>query len=199
MIRLSPPTRRGYVSSTWGASRAYRDGTHEGLDFPSERGSPLLAAAPGRVVRVDNVDNSFAGKWIGIEHAGGLVSRYLHNERNDVTVGQDVRRGQQIGLVGSTGTKSASPHVHFDIKATTAAVAEYVRQFGTPLTGFGRRMGLGIGIPAESLMSGASYRPAAKAAALAKGVTFYSGMSLITVAALGFVGWGLWSLLKGAR
>ncbi len=196
MIRLSPPTLRAYVSSTWGASRAYRGGTHEGIDLPDTRGAPVLAAAPGRVVRVDNVDNSYAGKWIAIQHAGGIVSRYLHNHRNDVSVGQDVRRGQAIGTVGGTGTKSGKPHVHFDIKATGAAVAEYVRKFGTPATGFGRSMSLGIGVPAEPLMSGATYRESAKADALARGVKFYAGVSLLTVAVVGFVGWGLWRLFK---
>lgn len=196
MIRLSPPTLRGYVSSTWGASRAYRGGTHEGIDLPDARGAPVRAAAPGRVVRVDNVDNSYAGKWIAIQHAGGIVSRYLHNHRNDVSVGQDVRRGQQIGTVGGTGTKSGKPHVHFDIKATEAAVAEYVRKFGTPLTGFGRTMSLGIGIPAESLMSGATYRAEAKAAAIAKGVKFYKGITFAGAVVLGVVAWGAWRLLK---
>lgn len=173
MPRLTPPTLRGYVSSAWGASRAYRGGWHEGLDFPDKEGTPVLAAAPGRVVLVDNVDSSFAGKWIAIDHGDGIVSRYLHNLRNDVTKGQTVSRGQRIGLVGSTGTKSGDPHVHFDIKASERAVSDYASRFGVPVTGFGRMTSHGRGIPSEPFMSGAAFSAKAKAHSLAARVPLY--------------------------
>lgn len=188
MPRLTPPTLRAYVSSSWGADRSYRGGWHEGLDFPGKKGEPVLAAAPGTVVRVDNVDDSYAGKWIGIDHGDGIVSRYLHNERNDVKVGQRVSRGQHIGLLGSSGTTSGLEHVHFDIKASPAAVAAYVAHFGTPKTGLGRQMSIGQGIPSEPYMSSAIWSAKAKAESAAAGVPLYAP-PLWVYLALGGVGY----------
>lgn len=196
MIRLTPPTRRAFVSSGWGDDRSYRGGWHEGLDFPDSEGAPVLAAAPGRVVHVDNEPNTFAGRWVAVDHGGGVVTRYMHNLRNDVHVGQQVSRGQRIGLVGSTGTKSGKPHVHFDVKLSKSALAEYARRFGTPTTGFGRTFSHGIGAPAEALMSGATYSDRAKKAATSRGVRFYAGVSLATMALLGFIAWGIWRLTR---
>lgn len=185
MPRLTPPTRSGYVSSAWGADRGYRDGWHEGLDFPGKTGEPVLAAAAGKVVRVDNDNDSYAGNWIAIDHGDGIVSRYLHNQRNDVTVGQTVSRGQQIGLLGATGTSSSAPHVHFDIKASAAAVASYMAKFGTPTTGFGRPTSYGQGIPSEPYMSAANWSAKAKAHAAAAGVPLYSAPWLLYLATAG--------------
>ena len=192
MPRLTPPTRRGFVRSAWGADRSYRGGWHEGLDFPGERGEPVLAAAAGKVVRVDNVDNSYAGRWVGIDHGDGVVSRYLHNDRNDVSLGQVVSRGQQIGLLGSSGTQSGYNHVHFDIKGTKAAIDDYVRRFGMPSTGMGRTMSYGIGMPSEPFMSGATFDPKALAQMAKAGVPKYAPPWLTYIA----VGGGLYLLYR---
>lgn len=189
MPRLSPPTRRAVASSAWGADRSYRGGWHEGLDFHDDAGEPVLAAAGGTVVRVDNTPDSFAGRWIAIDHGDGIVSRYLHNLRNDVTRGQRVSRGQRIGLVGDTGTTSAQPHVHFDIKASKAAAEAYVRKFGMPATGLGRQMSLGIGIPSEPYMSGVTYTDKAKRQSLAARVPLYQPPWLFYIAVAGGLYW----------
>lgn len=194
MVRLTPPTLRALVSSSWGASRAYRDGWHEGLDFPGAEGEPVLAAAPGTVVRVHNVNDGHAGLWIGIDHGEGIVSRYLHNRQNNVSVGQRVNRGQTIALLGTTGgatgTVSSGAHVHFDIKGSEAAIADYVRRFGQPRTGFGRPTSLGRGMPAEPYMSGASWSAKAKAQSLAAGVPLYKSSSwLLYLAVAGGLYW----------
>jgi murein DD-endopeptidase MepM/ murein hydrolase activator NlpD len=177
MITLTPPTRQGFVSSAWGADRSYRGpgAKHEGLDFPGQVGEPVLAAADGVVVHVDNSDSSFAGRWVAIRH-NGLTTRYLHNTRNLVSVGQRVSRGQQIAELGTTGTVSAKPHVHFDVKASAEAVAEYLAKFGKPTTGLGTMSsGMGQGVPAEPYMSGATYSATAKAASIARNVPFHGG------------------------
>jgi murein DD-endopeptidase MepM/ murein hydrolase activator NlpD len=195
MVRMIPPTLRAFVSSAWGASRAYRGGWHEGLDFPDTRGTPVIAAAAGTVVKSAST-SGYAGRYIAIDHGDGLTSLYMHNAANIAKTGDRVRQGEQIGTVGGTGTKSGKPHVHFAVRATPAALSEYASRYGEPTTGFGREMSFGRGVPAEPFMSGATYGESAKAAAIAKGVTFYAGVSLVTVAVLGFVGWGLWKLLK---
>jgi murein DD-endopeptidase MepM/ murein hydrolase activator NlpD len=175
LVVLTPPTESGLVSSGWGAPRDHRDGTHEGLDFPGDVGSPVLAAADGVVVQAKNVDNSLAGMFVAIEHAGGVITRYLHNLRNLVSVGDRVRRGQPIALLGQTGTSGTGrPHVHFDVKLTLEAFAKYVEKFGTPTPGYRGVVGLGVGVPAEALVAGAKYRPGAIEDALKSGVKFHS-------------------------
>lgn len=177
MIRLTPPTVKGFISSTWGRPREYRGGWHEGLDFPTPVGSPVLAAADGEVVHVDNVDNSFAGRHVVIHHGGGMHTRYLHNTTNLVKVGDKVRRGQEIAKAGTTGTSgTGAPHVHFDMKFLPAAHAAYQARYGTPTTGWGDSMGnLGKGVPAETFMSGATYSQQAEKWAKDRNVVFYSG------------------------
>lgn len=198
MMRMTPPTDRRYISSAWGADRSYRGGWHEGMDFPDKIGTPARASAAGVVSAVDNVANSYAGKWVGIDHGNGVSTVYMHLHTIAVRKGDSVRQGQPIGTVGDTGNPKihGAPHVHFATRARGTALEEYRRRYGTPTTGFGRTFSQGVGIPSEPFMDGAEYRPAAKAAAKAKGVTFYTGVSLVSVAAVAFIGYGLWRLTR---
>lgn len=192
MIRLTPPTPKGFISSGWGRPREYRGGWHEGLDFPADEGSPVLAAASGTVVHVDNVNNSFAGHFITIHHGGGMHTRYMHNLKNLVTKGQKVRRGEKIATVGRTGTSRSKPHVHFDVKFQDSAFEEYKRRYGTPTTGFGDKKSTGTGVPGETFMSGATYADIARRFAESKGVVFYSGVSagvVLLLAGAGYLAW----------
>lgn len=173
MIRLTPPTTARYVASTWGAPRKYRGGWHEGLDFPDVEGSPVRAAAPGVAVLVDNHDSSFAGRWIALHHGNGIHTVYMHNKVNRIETGQKVSRGQHIADVGHTGTKSASPHVHFGTRMLEPSFSEYARRYGEPTTGLGRMFKHGRGVPSETFMDGARYRPKAATDALKRGVVFY--------------------------
>jgi murein DD-endopeptidase MepM/ murein hydrolase activator NlpD len=178
MIVLTSPTLEKFVNSTWGRPREYRGGWHEGLDFPTKVGSPILAAADGEVVRVDNNNNSFAGRWIAIHHGGGIFTRYLHNTKNLVVKGQKVKRGQKIATAGRTGTSGeGKPHLHFDVKMLAPAHKAYEARYGQPTTGWGRTMAaLGQGVPAETFMSGVTYSPQARKWASSRGVKFYSGL-----------------------
>lgn len=188
MLKLIPPTNRKFVSSGWGRPRKYRGGWHEGLDFPGVVGSPILAAADGIISYVKNVSTSYAGKWIAIDHGNGMLTRYLHNDKNLVTKGQKVKRGEQIATLGTSGTTGkGTPHLHFDVKFGEAAHKEYVEKYGTPTTGWGKASNWGKGVPGETFMSGAAYSDMAKKWAKDRGVAFYvnRGMAVSLVAVTG--------------
>jgi murein DD-endopeptidase MepM/ murein hydrolase activator NlpD len=86
---------------------------HEGLDLASEPGTPIMAAASGKVIFAD-VQAQY-GKMIEIDHGNGLVTRYAHCSMLLVKEGDLVVRGQRIGAVGSTG-RATGPHLHFEVR-----------------------------------------------------------------------------------
>ncbi len=109
------PLRSGYISSQYGNRHDPINGSrefHPGIDFDANLGDDILAVAGGVV--------SFAGKKSGygnvieIDHGNGYVTRYAHNSRNLLTVGDPVRPGEVIAKVGSTG-RSTGTHVHFEV------------------------------------------------------------------------------------
>ena len=197
MIRLTPPTVPGYASSGWGAPREYRKGIHAGVDFPAAKGSPILAAADGTVVFVKNYSNSFAGKYPVVDHGGGVLTRYLHADNVTAQVGQRVRRGDQLGTVGTTGTSRSAPHVHFDVKLTPEAMTAYTARFGQPPGGFSPSLTVAgrstRGAPAETFLDNVDWKPAGLAQSIAKGVVFYKpGATSFLVGATLAAGFGLY-------
>lgn len=96
-----------------------RSAMHSGIDFKGPTGSPIMAAAKGRV--------SFAGrkggygKCVEIDHGNGLVTRYAHLSRIDAKVGQSIEAGETLGGLGSTG-RSTGPHLHFEVRINGRAV-----------------------------------------------------------------------------
>ena len=86
---------------------------HPGLDIPAPSGTDVLATASGRVITA-RFHNSL-GNYVEIDHGNGIVSRYAHNSKLLVKVGDTVKQGQVISKVGSTGT-STGPHSHFEIR-----------------------------------------------------------------------------------
>ena len=110
------PIVDGWFSSNYGYRIDPFSGEHafhEGIDFPAETGTPILAAASGQVVTADA--HPQYGKMIEIDHGNGLVSRYAHTSQMLVKVGDLVVRGQKVGTVGSTG-RSTGPHLHFEVR-----------------------------------------------------------------------------------
>ena len=85
---------------------------HTGLDFPSEVGTPIVAAAGGVVVFQEF--HPAYGNTVEIDHGNELVTRYAHASRVHVRKGDVVRRGQLIAEVGSTG-RSTGAHLHFEV------------------------------------------------------------------------------------
>lgn len=86
---------------------------HTGVDFRAEHGSPIRAAAPGKVVTAEY--SGGYGNMVEIEHAGGLRTRYAHMSAISVSVGQNVTTGTVLGRVGSTG-RSTGPHLHYETR-----------------------------------------------------------------------------------
>lgn len=86
---------------------------HEGLDFPSEPGTPIYAAAAGIVTRVER--HPFYGNLVDIDHGDEVTTRYAHASALHVKEGEVVKRGQRIAAVGNTG-RSTGPHLHFEVR-----------------------------------------------------------------------------------
>lgn len=87
---------------------------HNGVDWSAPRGTPIIAAGNGTVT--DARWNSGFGRWIRIEHANGYVTSYAHQTRfaEGIAPGVEVRQGQVIGYIGSTGL-STGPHLHYEV------------------------------------------------------------------------------------
>jgi murein DD-endopeptidase MepM/ murein hydrolase activator NlpD len=92
---------------------------HRGVDLAAAYGSPIVAAADGRVVSAGW--HGGYGKQVAIAHEGGMQTTYGHMSRIAAFAGEAVRRGQVIGYVGSTGL-STGPHLHFEVTKNGRAV-----------------------------------------------------------------------------
>ena len=108
------PTR-GWVTSGFGFRKSPFTGLrekHEGWDIAARNGAPVLTTADGVVV-VEGREYGY-GNLVEIDHGYGLVTRYGHNSKHLVKVGDRVKRGQVIALVGNTG-RSTGPHLHYEV------------------------------------------------------------------------------------
>jgi len=110
-----PVTRRSGHKTRVVMARSTRRGTHVGVDFAAPLGAAVVSVADGRVV--DMGMRGGYGNLIVIEHGGGYTTRYAHLSAfaPDLEIGGAVRRGTEIGFVGSTGF-STGPHLHFEIR-----------------------------------------------------------------------------------
>lgn len=109
------PIANSYITSGFGrrADPFGRGGQyHKGIDFHARVGDPVDAVADG-VVSFSGVRSGY-GNVIEIDHGNGYVTRYAHNSRLLVRVGDLVRAGQQVAKAGSTG-RSTGAHVHFEV------------------------------------------------------------------------------------
>ena len=108
------PTR-GWVTSSFGFRKSPFTGLrekHEGWDIAARSGAPVRATADGVVV-VEGREYGY-GNLVEVDHGYGIVTRYGHNSKHLVKVGDRVKRGQVVSLVGNTG-RSTGPHLHYEI------------------------------------------------------------------------------------
>ena len=109
------PISVGYITSPYGSRTDPFTGLHAyhpGIDFAAAEGSEVLAVASGIVTEAG--DHTGYGNLVEINHGNGYVTRYGHNEQILVKVGDRIKKGQAIALMGSTG-RSTGPHVHFEV------------------------------------------------------------------------------------
>jgi hypothetical protein len=125
-LRLTPPPScpmrlawplEGPVGSPFGP-RGF--GFHSGIDLVAPQGTPVASAAAGQVVWASFMAGGW-GKLVVVAHKRGVESMYAHLSRVDVRVGETLRTGERLGLVGATGD-AAGPHLHFEVRVRGAAV-----------------------------------------------------------------------------
>lgn len=113
----------GEITDSFGGRRSPFGGGsyefHSGQDINAERGAAVVSAAVGTVVFAGW--HGGYGQLITIDHGGGLTTRYAHLLKMEVSVGQQVGRGQLIGQVGSTG-RSTGPHLHYEVRLNDESV-----------------------------------------------------------------------------
>ena len=116
------PTKHG-ITSYFGPRKKVTSadsGNHKGIDIGAPRGTPIYAAADGIVKLV--TQDRWRGHYIEVDHGNGMVTRYQHcNTRPNAPVGSQVKRGQVIAQVGSSGD-STGPHLHFEVLINGKAV-----------------------------------------------------------------------------
>jgi murein DD-endopeptidase MepM/ murein hydrolase activator NlpD len=121
----------GYISSAFSRWRFHPilnlGRAHEGIDISAEQGTPIRAAAKGRV-RFAGRNGEF-GLSVEIDHGFNTVTRYAHASKLLVRAGQSVKRGETIALVGSTGL-AVGPHLHYEVLVGGRPVNP--RQYLTP-------------------------------------------------------------------
>jgi murein DD-endopeptidase MepM/ murein hydrolase activator NlpD len=109
------PSAKG-ITSLFGNRRSYNNGAyysfHSGVDYAAREKDPFFAPAAGRVIFTGPL--TICGNTTIIDHGWGVYSRFCHQHTIEVQVGEMVRPGQEIGLIGRTG-RADGPHLHWEI------------------------------------------------------------------------------------
>jgi len=109
------PTK-GKITGVYGSKRILNGKPkfpHYGIDYANKIGTPVIAPQHGKVIMIQK-NNFYSGKTILIEHGKGVNTAYLHLQKIYVKVGQQLKQGQQIGTIGTTG-RSTGPHLDWRI------------------------------------------------------------------------------------
>lgn len=109
------PVGSGWISSYFGKRTdpfTGKPANHGGVDFAGKHGAEIVAVADGVVTW--SGDRYGYGVMVEINHGGGYVTRYAHNSENLVDVGDEVRKGQVVALMGKSG-RATGPNLHFEV------------------------------------------------------------------------------------
>ena len=108
----------GVITSRFGVSSRIRRSSHTGLDIATSTGTPVKAAASGKVT-FSGYKGSY-GNMLVISHGNGVQTYYGHCSKLYVSAGATVSQGQTIAAVGSTGN-STGPHLHLEVRVNGVA------------------------------------------------------------------------------
>jgi murein DD-endopeptidase MepM/ murein hydrolase activator NlpD len=112
---FAPPVN-AEISGVFGVERVFNgsvQSTHQGLDYRVSSGTEVAAVNSGRVILARPM--FFEGNWVVIDHGQGLLTLYLHLSKFSVKEGDEVSKGQPIGLSGGTG-RATGPHLHLAVR-----------------------------------------------------------------------------------
>lgn len=115
----------GLLLSPFGARKDPFSGEgalHTGVDLRAPTGTPVRAAADGVVQRADRFGGY--GRLVVVDHGNRIQTWYAHLSRFHVTVGQEIRRGEPVGAVGTSG-RTTAPHLHYEVRIGGTAVNPY--------------------------------------------------------------------------
>ncbi len=112
-MSLTAPIQQAVVTSGFEDSEDRGGNVHKGIDLAAEAGSPIFASLSGTVESSE--ENTSYGKYILLDHGGGIKTLYAHCQQLLVKKGETVSRGEEIALVGSTGD-ATGPHLHFELQ-----------------------------------------------------------------------------------
>jgi murein DD-endopeptidase MepM/ murein hydrolase activator NlpD len=109
------PVSSGWISSYFGKRTdpfTGKPANHTGIDFAGKAGAEVVAVADGVVTWASN--RYGYGLMVEINHGNGYTTRYAHNSENLVAIGDEVRKGQVVALMGDTG-RATGPNLHFEV------------------------------------------------------------------------------------
>jgi murein DD-endopeptidase MepM/ murein hydrolase activator NlpD len=110
------------ITSLYGNKRLFNGqlkSYHNGIDFRASIGTPVFAANAGDIRLAENL--FYSGNAVIVDHGTGIFTIYAHLSRIDVSSGQKIQKGQQLGLTGATGRVNG-PHLHWGVKVYDVAV-----------------------------------------------------------------------------
>ncbi|MEP6817794.1 MAG: VCBS repeat domain-containing M23 family metallopeptidase [Marmoricola sp.] len=131
-VTVDPATGPDYempflCGQTWtGTSRSYHSPSPNAIDWnaPNDEGTPILAAAPGVVSKVDPNGTTGYGRYAIIDHGNGQSTLYAHMNQTWLVAGMPIDQSQPIGFLGSTGN-STGAHLHFEQRVNSSDFAAY--------------------------------------------------------------------------
>jgi murein DD-endopeptidase MepM/ murein hydrolase activator NlpD len=127
------PVKSGWLSSYFGKRTdpfTGKPANHTGIDFAGQMGAEIVAVADGVVTW--SGDRYGYGVMVEINHGNGYATRYAHNSENLVAVGDEVKKGQIVALMGETG-RATGPNLHFEVLQNGRRVnpVKFIRSSGS--------------------------------------------------------------------